>query len=370
MELSPEKEKAFQDYEDSFLKGGTEKLKNPFLSEDMEQYDWKHKIGGVYGEFSLVGRNRLATKPNCGKFFSLWGCLNVEEHGITIDGHDYRGKVPVYKRYHTCHRADCPVCYKNGWARRQAVSMTKRLQKFSRGFIDENGRKSPARGQVEHTIVSIPPKYYGFSFDKMKRKTIDGLLARGVYGGCLVFHGFRYATYKESLEKQVAFGWRWSPHFHVLGFIRGGFRKCRRCPMLDMDDRYRHECAGCSGFYGRSKELYKKDTLIVKVLGERKSVLRTAWYELDHATIRKNVRSNAVWWFGVCSKRRYKLKVEKEKHVCPICGSELVRLRYWGEEPINVDKTTPFFRSVELMDYFKDGVRQFDEFPEQAKPWA
>lgn len=370
MELSPEEQKLFHDYEASFLKGEDSKLKNPFLSEDMEQYSWKHQIGGDYGDFTLVGRNPKSTKSTCGTFHSLWGCLNVEEHGITIDGCDYRGKVPVFKRYYTCHRADCPVCYKNGWARRQAHSMTERLKKFSTGFIDEKGRKSPPRGKVEHSTVSISPSDYGLDFDKMKHKAIRGLLNRGIYGGCLVFHGFRYCNYVESLEKGMPFGWRWSPHFHCLGFIRGGFRKCRKCPYVDVDERYRHACSGCSGFYGRSKELYKKDKLIVKVMGERKTILGTCWYELDHATLRKSVRSNAVWWFGVCSKRKYKVKVEKEKHCCPICGAELVRLRYWGEQPICVDRSAPFFKSSELVDYFKNGVRQFDEYPEEAKSWA
>jgi len=76
---------------------------------------------------------------------------------------------------------------------------------------------------------------------------------------------------------------------------------------------------------------FEKDGYIVKVMGERKTIFRTAWYQLNHSTIRTNVkRPHACTWFGVCSYRRLKVKVEKKKALCPICGEELVKLRYLG----------------------------------------
>ena len=76
---------------------------------------------------------------------------------------------------------------------------------------------------------------------------------------------------------------------------------------------------------------FEKDGYIVKVMGERKTIFRTAWYQLNHSTIRTNVkRPHACTWFGVCSYRRLKVTVEKKKALCPICGEELVKLRYLG----------------------------------------
>jgi hypothetical protein len=76
---------------------------------------------------------------------------------------------------------------------------------------------------------------------------------------------------------------------------------------------------------------FEKDGYIVKVLGERKTVFGTASYQLNHSAIRTDVkRPHACTWFGVCSYRRLKVKVAKKKALCPICGEELVKLRYLG----------------------------------------
>jgi len=56
---------------------------------------------------------------------------------------------------------------------------------------------------------------------------------------------------------------------------------------------------------------------------------------LNHSTIRINVkRPHACTWFGVCSYRKLKVKVEKRKALCPICGEELVKLHYFGDKHI------------------------------------
>jgi hypothetical protein len=59
-----------------------------------------------------------------------------------------------------------------------------------------------------------------------------------------------------------------------------------------------------SGFNGREVRGFEKDGYIVKVMGERKTIFGTAWYQLNHSTIRTNVkRPHACTWFGVCSYR-------------------------------------------------------------------
>jgi hypothetical protein len=66
-------------------------------------------------------------------------------------------------------------------------------------------------------------------------------------------------------------------------------------------------------------------------MAERISNYWTAYYQLNHSTIRTNVeRPHACTWFGVCSYRKLKVKVEKRRSSCPICGEELVKLHYLG----------------------------------------
>jgi len=150
------------------------------------------------------------------------------------------------------------------------------------------------------------------------------LAERGVIGGTIIFHGFRY-----NLQKQ----WYWSPHFHVLGFIRGGYSRCRHC------ERKWNCLHGCGGFDDRSYQSFLKDGYYVKVMGERKTVFGTAWYQLNHASLKKNVkRFHVATWFGVCSYRKLKVTVEKPKAVCPICQHDIVKLRYFGNKRFVLEK--------------------------------
>lgn len=81
----------------------------------------------------------------------------------------------------------------------------------------------------------------------------------------------------------------------------------------------------------RKYRCYEKDGCIVRVLGKRKTVGGTAWYQLNHASIKKNaVRFHVATWFGVCSYRKLKVTVEYKKNVCPICQHELEEMRYSG----------------------------------------
>lgn len=169
---------------------------------------------------------------------------------------------------------------------------------------------------VEHIVASVPLRDYGLKFECLRNKVVKILAVRGVFGGALIFHAFRYNVRRH---------WYWSPHFHVLGFVSDGYGHCRHCK------RERVDCRGCGFFEGRTRRAFDKDGYIVKVLGKRKTVFGTAWYQLNHSTIRTNAkRPHACTWFGVCSYRKLKVKVEKRKSLCPICGKELVKLHYLG----------------------------------------
>jgi hypothetical protein len=165
-----------------------------------------------------------------------------------------------------------------------------------------------------------------------------------VSGGCLIFHGFR-----EDRDRNVLV---WSPHYHFLGFIDGGFR-CRDCV------HEREDCSSCSGFKGREVRGYAKDGYLVKVLAERKTVVGTAWYQLNHATVRVGVkRFQSVTWFGVCGYCKFKSVKVKSESFCPACAGEMGKCAYMGKRPIVKD-----IGSAQYVPLFVD-----DEFDVSGEP--
>jgi hypothetical protein len=280
---------------------------------------------GVFHGFQLVGHGKVASE-NCGTYRSTMGCLNREGHDfVSLDGKDYRGKG-FFRPFHVwCGRPSCPTCFKHGWAVRLAKNGEARLLVFAK-----------KHGQIEHVVVSVPPADYGMEYNAMRAKVLKVLESRGIVGGCIVFHGVRYNSRAEALRKAVSAGWYWSPHFHVLGFLLDGYGHCRNCKYKGLD------CMRCSGFEGRVRHLRENDGYIVKVLGKRKTIFGSLWYEANHATVRAGVtRFHVLTWFGVCSYRnlnedmresvRLRLLAEKEKGCsCPICGKLLVRVWHVG----------------------------------------
>jgi hypothetical protein len=271
------------------------------------------------GEYELVGHGKQ-TNAECGKFKRFDGCPNVEAHNNARWFTPDLPKDAVYVRsvYHSCDKPTCPKCFKYGWAVRQATRMEKRLKEASTRF-----------GLVEHIVVSVPQKEYAFSLEALRKRAVKILANRGIIGGSMIFHAFRYRNERVARKTGLPIGWYWNPHFHVLGFVGGeGYGKCRRCKGAD--------CYACNGFEGVTRSENKKDEWIVKVLDKRKSVGGTAWYQLNHASIRcsDSKNSHAATWFGVCSYRKLKLINGKDvgiKHECPICGGDLVRVRYLGD---------------------------------------
>ena len=264
----------------------------------------------TFGNFQLVGHGSI-TNGSCGKFRSFYGCSRTELHNrITLDGKNYKGKVFMNPVFYSCDKPSCPVCYLGGWAVREARSIERRLAVASKRF-----------GQVEHIVVSVPVRDYGLSYEGMRRKADKVMFRRGIIGGTKIFHGFRY-------DKRRFF-WRWSPHFHVLGFILGGYSKCRKC-------KRKWNCLkGCGGFDDRNyHDGFLKDGWLIKVKGKRVSVYHTAWYQLNHSTIDvSKKRFHVVTWFGVVSYRKLKVTVERRKFLCPICRHELEEHCYLGNNP-------------------------------------
>ena len=289
-----------------------------------------------YGDIQLVGHGVVTNPAYCGKF-SYWGCLNVGEHSNTsLDGVNYSGKVYSRRRYHSCDKPSCPVCYKKGWAVREAGNIKVRLDEASKRF-----------GDVEHIVISIPAKDYGYDIPYLRKKSNKILSKRGIIGGSLIYHGFRYCSKTVRKDGEVRYmGWYFSPHFHVLGFIVGGYSRCRNCVR-------KSDCLkGCGGFDDRNYwDGFMKDGYYVKVFGKRKSIFGTAWYQLNHASIdTTKKRFHVATWFGVCSYRKLKVTPKLRKRLCPICRSELVKLRYLGSKRLHLGDEKESFE-----DYLEDG---------------
>jgi hypothetical protein len=135
------------------------------------------------------------------------------------------------------------------WASREAHKIEGRLAEAEKRF-----------GKAEHVVVSLRMGDYDLGYEDLRNKVVKVLESRGVIGGCLIFHGFRYNNVRL---------WYWSPHFHVLGVIKDGYG-CRNC------NHERGDCRSCSGFNGREVRGFEKDGYIVKVMDERKTIFGTA----------------------------------------------------------------------------------------------
>jgi hypothetical protein len=319
------------------------------LEDDFEEENEPSMDGcGVYGDYRLAGNGKV-TNENCGKWFSFFWCPRSDLHGeVHLDGKSYDDKAFVKHTFVSCHKVSCPICYRSGWANREAEKIEYRLKECEKRF-----------GEAQHIALTFPSKYFGLSFESLKKKAKEVMDARGIFGGCMIFHAFRFHSAKEAFLKGgvTPVGWFYSPHFHVLGFIAGGYGKCRDC------GRSRLDCISCGGFEGKTRLVFQKDGCIAKVMGKRKSVKNTAWYQLTHASYNvSSKRANVVSWFGVCSYRKMKLTPLKRKMLCPVCGSELVRCRYIGDKFIEKNRDNPMFQMRFFSNmYSDDGLPVWEE---------
>lgn len=297
-----------------------------------------------FGDYELVGHGKV-TNERCGLFLT-YGCVRTELHNKVIfdkEGRPYdcSGKAYLKRVFCSCDKPSCPICFKRGWAKREAFKIEQRLNEYGK-YPKGYGRF----GLIEHVIASVPPKDYGLELEDMRKKAFEVLEARGVIGGSMIFHGARH-----NHERHY---WYFSPHFHALCFIRGGY-KCRGCKKVLEVGKCGIENRGCDGFVNRSYRCNEKDSWIVKVKGKRKTVGGTAWYQLNHATIKKDsVRFHVSSWFGVCSYRRMKVAVAdmKREHVCPICEHELTKIWYSGSQ---FDRWIAMSESESLVDAVENG---------------
>jgi hypothetical protein len=277
-----------------------------------------------------VGRG-AQTSEVCGRWVGFDVCTNIAGHeGVLVEGVDCTNKHILRHRHLWCHSPQCPVCFNRGWAVRGAMNIEARvLTAEKRGL-----------GSAEHITVSMPEAYRELPEHVQREMAKKALLDRGVTWGCEIFHGYR--PHKDG-GRLV-----WSTHYHTLSYAPA-LEKCRECHKVCSQNK------GCGGFVDRNYRAFEKDGIIVKVHGKRKTIFGTAFYELNHATVRVGLkRSHVVTWFGLVSNRKFRSEPSMSKSVCPACDEEMHRGFYVGKEYFAKNVGDPLYRPWIAVDPFDE----------------
>lgn len=309
---------------------------------------------GFLNDYPLVGGGEVTDPDTCGKFSNWRGCLDVATHETV----GYSG-VFTRKIHYSCGNLRCPVCARVGWATKEARKVEARL----------NVASERCHLPVEHISISFDPKFYGIGDEKVLRKmALKACDDLGIFGD-LIFHGSRHRRFTRingdpttEFNAFRQFGTDWQPHYHELGFVKGGYT-CREC---------RRKCfEGCGGFNDRRWQYAKKTGVYVKVIVrdeakylERRSIKWTAWYQLHHSSIRKDAkRAHVGTWHGAVSYSKMgKIEVLKEAGVCPVCEEAgkkkaLDVLIYTGKKNFVLNRYDPSYEKDSMQDLYEDGLQ-------------
>jgi hypothetical protein len=306
---------------------------------------WEYPVEYDAGHRDLVPVGRgLVGSDHCAEWRSFHVCNNLDGHAgkllkVSRDdvGVDCTGKVIVKHDRRWCHKASCPICFDSGFAAREARAIEHRIERAVQGGM----------GKPEHVTVSVALADRHLPEPVFKKKCEEALRDRGVFGYCMIPHMYRINRERCCLE--------FSPHYHAIGFILGGFDRCREC-VHDRD-----ACACCDGTKGREVRGYAKDGYLVKVHDIRKSVFGTAKYALNHASMKVGFRaigSRIVTWHGALSNRLFNSGKVKADVLCPACNEVMVHCGHAGKRYIIKDRNSP-----DYVPYFVDS-----EFGEGGVP--
>jgi hypothetical protein len=279
------------------------------------QYDSFPVRGRFLSPYMVVGRDP-PTNPFCGKHRRYLKCDLTSLHG-SIEGRDF---------YHNCvtncHSYRCCLCWKYGWCVIRARVIECR-------FLTAEKILGLSVKNVEHLCASAPKHVYGLSPQEMSKKAILALRNSGVIGGVNILHPFRKDLKRRDLYLSF--------HYHVLGYIEGGYDRCRSCVKAG------GACWDCDGFEGVARRAYKRDGWIVSmaknengVVEKRDSIFGTAWYQCEHSGFKVGVRRfQIVEWWGNVAKRKFKTVLKPIEHVCGVCKNSLKSsFLPFGTEPI------------------------------------
>lgn len=278
------------------------------------QYDCFPVRGGFLSDYMIVGRDP-PSNPFCGKHRRFMKCSETALHGV-IGGRDfYHNNVTNCKSYR------CRLCWKYGWCVRRANIIESR-------FLTAEKVLGLHVKDVEHFSVSLPKRLYDLPPKEMVKEAILACKLSGVTGGVTILHPFRKDLKRRDLYKSF--------HYHVLGYIDGGYDRCRSCVKVG-------SCWTYDGFEGVTRRAHKDDGWIVSlaknengVVEKRDSIFGTGWYQLEHSGFKSGVNNfQIVEWFGNVAKRKFKTEVKRSEFKCPICTNYLKRsFLPIGVEPI------------------------------------
>jgi hypothetical protein len=314
---------------------------NPRLMENA--YWYLPVLDDGHGNCVQVGHDPSTVRSYCGDFRRWKVCREKDLHsGIVLNGVDFTGMSAVSASHLWCKNWLCPRCFTHG----ACVVGSRRIEDRLAAFVEQGF------GRVEHVVFSVPKVCQDLPLEVLFKRLLAVAKDRAV-SGVAIFHG-RY------IDKELG-GLAWRAHFHVLGFVHGGFDQCRTC-VHDRD-----ACARCDGFKGREVRGFANDGWIVKVAQERLSVFGTAWYQLNHHTVKLGIRRvHSVRWFGKCGNRMLKSDYHRSGGgcLCPVCRaadheSIMDDGGYKGKR-LPLDASDPCYRSVYAVpDLDKKGLPNF-----------
>jgi hypothetical protein len=278
------------------------------------QYDGWELAGSskpYFIDFEFLKRNGYHhpddDKSHCGKWV-YFGCQNVKKHKLENQVNLPSNSVnPVFIKPTkiNCNRLRCSECYTRA-SYFSSVKISKRIREFqnTEEYYNLNSRSRDLSIPI-HVIVS-PNLQINDTYISIRKRVVKLLEKVGVIGGCLVVHHFRCEDRKYTKN---------GLHFHCIGYARNN--------LVDGQE---------------VKRQFEKENIIVKNLGKRISVRKTASYLLQHCTVNKKYHS--ITWFGKLSYSQLKNpgpsmldKEDSEKiRCCPICQERLVRLEYVGTD--------------------------------------
>jgi len=244
-------------------------------------------------------------KSHCGKWL-FYGCVNVKKHKLENQTNLPSNSVnPVFIKPTkiNCNRLRCSECYTRASYFR-SVKIAKRIREFQNTEeYDVLRSRSYAKPIPIHVIVS-PNLEINDTYPAIRKRVVILLEKVGVVGGVLVVHHFRCED-----RKYIKNGL----HYHCIGYARNN--------LVDGKEVSRQ---------------FDKENIIVKNLGKRISVRKTASYLLSHCTVNKKYHS--ITWFGKLSysqlknsgRTEYDIEELEKIRCCPICQERLVRLEYVG----------------------------------------
>jgi hypothetical protein len=288
-----------------------------------------------------VGRG-VVTSDFCGRWLSDFVCKNIEGHrGKMVGGVDCTDKMVVRHKHMYCHKPSCPICFDRGWATREAKAMAGRIEQGVKcGF-----------GNPEHITVSVSIADRDLPESILRKRTEAVAFDRGVEGFGMIYHAARMDRTGKKLVRK--------PHFHLLGFVTGGFDRCRNC-----SHGYTYCKERCDGLKGREIRGYARDGYIVKVHDVRKTIEGTAKYQLNHSTMKLGVkRHQVVVWCGTLSCRKFKSSPLPSEDKCVACGEEMVRSIHVGKGHVVRDVGSPDYLPVLVLpELDEDGNPNYIDF--------